>query len=184
MHWLESGHIRRRVLIAMAAIGLAVCAGNGALAQPADLPNFHSVSPGIYRGAAPTESGLRKLKQMGVRTVIDLRIAPKTVKKEKQLAESMGFKWINLPMSDQPPTQAQVDTLLAALRGAQKEPVFVHCQHGADRTGCMLGIYRETQQGWDYDKTYKEMLKYGFKPHLVLLSGAVKKRVMRGASAR
>jgi protein tyrosine/serine phosphatase len=183
MHLLDFNRIGRHLpTVAVVAI-LAATGSKGARADSADLPNFHSVSPGIYRGAAPTESGLRKLKQMGVRTVIDLRIAPKTVKKEKQLAESLGFKWINLPMSDQPPTQAQVDTLLGALRGAKKEPVFVHCQHGADRTGCMLGIYRESMEGWDYDKTYKEMLKYGFKPHLLLLSGAVKKRAAKGVSA-
>lgn len=148
-------------------------------AQPPDLPNFHAVSPGIYRGAAPTPAGLKRLHDMGVRTVVDLRIAPKTVKKEKAEVERLGMKWINLPMGEDPPTPKQVDTLLGALRAAQKEPVFVHCQHGADRTGCMLGIYRETQQGWDYEKTYQEMRKYGFKPYYVKLSDAVKKRARR-----
>jgi len=28
----------------------------------------------------------------------------------------------------------------------------------------MLGIYRETQQGWDFDRTYKEMRKYASSP--------------------
>jgi protein tyrosine/serine phosphatase len=86
------------------------------------------------------------------------------------------MKWINLPMSDEPPRPKQVETLLAALRNAGHEPVFVHCQHGADRTGCMIGIYRETQQGWDYARTYQEMRKYGFKPYLRKLATSVKQR--------
>ena len=157
-------------------VAAVLMAGSPVHADAPNLPNFHLVSPGIYRGAAPTTEGLRKLKAIGVRTVIDLRIAPKTVHREKAEAESQGMRWINLPMSGDPPTQTQIDTLLAALRTARKEPVFVHCQHGADRTGCMLGIYRETQQGWNFDTTYREMLKYGFKPYYHKLADAVRKR--------
>jgi protein tyrosine/serine phosphatase len=161
--------------VVLIGAGLLVTAGPVRADSP-DLPNFHVVSPGIYRGAAPTPAGLRRLRAMGVRTVIDLRIAPKTVRKEKTQVESLGLNWINLPMSGDPPTQAQVDRLIGALKAAPHDPVFVHCQHGADRTGCMLGIYRETQQGWDFDKTYKEMRQYGFKPYYVKLADAVRKR--------
>lgn len=140
-----------------------------------DLPNFAPVSPGIYRGAAPTTAGLKKLRAMGIRTVIDLRISPKQVKQEKQIAEQLGFKWINLPMGAEPPTSKQVKTLLATLKQAPNEPVFVHCQHGADRTGCMLGIWRITQEGWSYPEAWKEMRYYGFNPHWKLLTGAVQK---------
>lgn len=160
----------------LASLAWMLLAAGAAHADSLDLPNLHPVAPGIYRGAAPTAAGLRRLRDMGIRTVIDLRIAPKTVHKEKLEAERLGLKWINLPMSEAPPTNAQVDTLLAALKSAPREPVFVHCQHGADRTGCMLGIYRETQQGWDFDRTYREMLKYGFKPYYLKLKEAVRKR--------
>ena len=179
MEWLTRRMFYFRNVRAISGIALFAAMGVIARADKADLPNFHPVSRGIYRGAAPTPAGLRRLKAMGVHTVIDLRIAPKTVKKAKADAESLGLRWINLPMSGDPPTQAQVDTLLAALKTAPQEPVFVHCQHGADRTGCMLGIYRETQQGWNFDKTYKEMRQYGFKPYYIKLTDAVRKRAPR-----
>jgi protein tyrosine/serine phosphatase len=159
--------------VSVAMLALVV---NMARAESPDLPNFHTVAPGVYRGAAPTVAGLQRLRAMGVHTVIDLRIAPKTVAKEKADAERLGFTWINLPMSEDPPTAKQVDTLLSTLKRASHDPVFVHCQHGADRTGCMLGIYREKQQGWSYDKTYKEMRQYGFKPHYTKLAEAVRQR--------
>ena len=131
----------------LGAGGLLFLACLPALASPPDLstpdlPNFHQTAPGIWRGAAPTEAGLRRLKAMGVKTVIDLRIAPKTVKKEGIYARSLGLNWINLPMGSDPPTPKEVSTLLATLKQAPSSPVFVHCQHGADRTGCMIGIYR------------------------------------------
>ena len=143
-------------------------------AQSQDLPNFHTVAPGIYRGAAPTDAGLQKLKAMGVKTIIDLRIAPKTVKKEGQTARAMGFKWVNLPMGAEAPTKKEVDTLLSTLNTATPQnPVFVHCQHGADRTGCMLGVYRVTHDHWSYSQAMAEARKFGFNPRWKNLSGTV-----------
>ncbi len=143
----------------------------------ADLPNFHTVAPGIYRGAAPTEAGLEKLRAMGVRTVIDLRISPRLVKREKAEAQALGFKWINLPMGSEPPTRHQVAALLSTLKLAPREPVYVHCQHGADRTGCMIGIWRVTQQNWTFPQTWAEMRHDGFNPHWHKLSQAVRERI-------
>lgn len=140
------------------------------------LPNFHTVEPGIYRGGAPTVDGLSKLKAMGVKTIIDLRIAPKTVKKEGQEARAMGFNWINLPMGSDAPTTKEVDTLLATLKTASPQnPVYVHCQHGADRTGCMLGVWRVTHDHWTYDRALAEMRKYGFQTRWVNLSNTVRR---------
>jgi protein tyrosine/serine phosphatase len=158
----------------LAGLLLALLARPG-LAE-ADLPNFHPVAPGVWRGAAPTEAGLRRLKAMGVKTVVDLRIAPKTVRREGAYARSLGLEWINLPMGADPPTPRQVSTLLAALDRAPARPVFVHCQHGADRTGCMIGIYRVTRQGWPFGRAYAEMRQDGFDPRWGRLRAAVRQR--------
>lgn len=145
-------------------------------ARAQDLPNFHTVAPGIYRGAAPTIAGLRRLRALGVKNVIDLRISPRLVRQEKREAQRLGFHWINLPMGSDPPTARQVVTLIATLKRAPQEPVFVHCQHGADRTGCMIGIWRVTQQGWTFPQTWAEMRRYGFNPHWHQLTAAVQQR--------
>ncbi len=142
-----------------------------------DLPNFHVVAPHVWRGAAPTVGGLKRLRAMGVRTIIDLRIAPKTVRREGQTARAMGFRFINLPMGADPPTAGQVSAFLAAMDRAPSNPVFVHCQHGADRTGCMVGIFRETRQGWSFPQAYAEMRRDGFDPRWGKLRRAVQQRV-------
>ena len=146
---------------------------------PAGISNYHTTAPGITRGGAPSTAGLRALKGLGVHTIIDLRISPKQVKAEKAQAQALGFTWVNLPMGSEPPTQKQVDTFLAVLARAPGEPVFVHCQHGADRTGCMIGIYRVQVQGWRYADAYAEMRQYGFKPYYTKLADAVKKRAKK-----
>jgi len=145
-------------------------------AESKDLPNFHAVAPGIWRGAAPTQAGIQQLKAMGVDTIVDLRIAPKTVAKEKAYVTSLGMTWVNLPMGADPPTKKEVTTLMGILSTAPQHKIYVHCQHGADRTGCMIGIYRETADGWNFKQTYAEMRKYGFKPFLIPLKNAVSSR--------
>ena len=79
-------------------------------------------------------------------------------------------------MGSDPPTARQVSTLLATLKRAPQEPVFVHCQHGADRTGCMIGIWRVTQQGWTFPQAWAEMRRDGFNPRWQHLTQAVRQR--------
>lgn len=143
-----------------------------------DLPNFHKVHPFLYRGGEPTNKGVDKLKEMGVKTIIDLRAPTKLAKQEGKYCKSLGLNYINLPMSAEAPTKKQVATLLSTLDAAKEkdEPVFVHCQHGSDRTGCMVGIWRVKRDNWSFDKTYKEMRKYWFGKKYTKLRNAVKER--------
>jgi tyrosine-protein phosphatase SIW14 len=140
-----------------------------------EIPNFYATYPYLWHGAAPTEAGLRALKAQGVHTVIDLRISPKKVAAERRFVESLGLRFINLPMSGDPPTNRQIDTFLKTTTNAADQPVFVHCQHGADRTGTMMAIYRERVDGWDFDRAYKEMRRYGFDPRWKKLTATVRR---------
>ncbi|MHB0935942.1 MAG: fused DSP-PTPase phosphatase/NAD kinase-like protein [Armatimonadota bacterium] len=142
--------------------------------DPKALPNFQEVvEEQIYRGGAPTYWGMKKLKALGITTIIDLRIEKKN-REEKKVAEELGFTWVHIPLGREAPTVKQVKTFLELLDKAEEEPVYVHCQHGADRTGAMIGIYRMRVQGWDFEKTWKEMRKYGFKTFLTELKDAVR----------
>ena len=162
------------------ALLLLGAAAPTAWAESGDLPNFHTVAPGIYRSAAPTPAGLKRLRAMGVRTIIDLRISPRLVRQEKAEAQRLGFRWINLPMGSDPPTPREVSALIATLKRAPQEPVLVHCQHGADRTGCMIGIWRVTQQNRTFPQAWAEMRQDGFDPRWHKLTQAVRQRARGG----
>ena len=144
-----------------------------------NLPNFAVVAPGVWRGAAPTPEGFKQLKTKGVRTIIDLRIEKKGQAEEEAATKALGLKRVRIPMGAEAPTEKQVKEFLGLLGKSATEPVFVHCQHGADRTGAMVGIWRVTQQGWGFDQTWVEMRKYGFKSWLKELKGAVEKRAKK-----
>ena len=45
------------------------------------------------------------------------------------------------------------------------QPVLVHCQHGSDRTGTMVAIYRVVVDGWTKAEATNEMINGGFGYH-------------------
>lgn len=174
-----------------------------------DLPNFHQVHPYLYRGGEPSKEGLRKIKEMGITTIFDLRNPGEKSYDEKEAAKELGIRYISMPMNSKAPTAKQIKRLVdeidkargnvveltatgqaekiakqeaqqmaAGDRGSQtktaKDAIFVHCAHGSDRTGCMIGIWRVMRDGYDYDTAYKEMRKYWFTPKFTNLSGAVR----------
>lgn len=142
------------------------------------LPNFHKVTDYLYRGGEPNPIGMHELQKMGVKTLIDLRAQTEAAHDEAALAKKLGMKYINMTMTAEAPTKKQVETLLATIDSAKEknEPVLVHCAHGSDRTGCMIGIWRVTRDNWSFDDTYKEMRKYYFGVKYDKLRNAVKQR--------
>ncbi|HSX14166.1 MAG TPA: tyrosine-protein phosphatase [Chlamydiales bacterium] len=48
---------------------------------------------------------------------------------------------------------------------ASKEPVLVHCWHGADRTGVLISMYRIIFHGWDKESAIREMCNEDFGHH-------------------
>jgi protein-tyrosine phosphatase len=143
-----------------------------------DLPNFHSVHPFLYRGGEPTKKGMKQLQEKGVKTVIDLRAKSASTNAEEAIAHELGMRYINLPMSDKAPTEAQLTTYMKTVDEAKSNnaPVFLHCAHGSDRTGCLVGIWRVSRDDYSYNDAYKEMRKYWFGPQFKKLSAAVQKR--------
>lgn len=141
------------------------------------VPNFHQVHPFLYRSGEPTAAGVDDIKSKGIETIVDLRAETDASRAEAAQAKKLGMKYIQLPMSSEPPTKKQVDTFMKTVRDARDKksgPVLVHCAHGSDRTGCMVGIWRVTEDGYNYDQAYKEMRHYWFTPKFTKLSGAVK----------
>jgi protein tyrosine/serine phosphatase len=56
----------------------------------------------------------------------------------------------------------EVVRFLRIVTDERRQPVFVHCQRGADRTGTMCAIYRIFAQGWTKEQAIAEMTKGGF----------------------
>ena len=132
--------------------------------KPEGIINFYKIEDGLYRGGYPTQQGLKNLKQIGVKTIIDFRNHGKDVSQEKRYAKALGTKYINIPFGflRTPPEDAQIKNFLEVVKDSKNRPVFIHCQHGTDRTGMMVATYRIAAQGWSCQKAYQEAKSLGF----------------------
>jgi protein-tyrosine phosphatase len=133
---------------------------------PVDLPgvaikNFGVVDGHIFRGAQPRGDDYVSLANMGVTTVIDLRLDAKS--NSRELAEAAGLRYVNIPIDDHgAPTDADAAAFIRLLDQARGERVYVHCAGGRHRTGSMIAVYRIVRDGWTVQQAYDEMLAYDF----------------------
>lgn len=120
------------------------------------LPNFAQVTPGLYRGAQPTEAGFRVLHdELGVRTVINLCASD-----DQSLFKAGAFRYVHIPMQAWNIKGGQVRTALDAIQDPANQPVYIHCQRGADRTGCVVGAYRIAVEGWSAKAAKMELDRF------------------------
>ncbi|MFN0242648.1 MAG: fused DSP-PTPase phosphatase/NAD kinase-like protein [Planctomycetota bacterium] len=126
------------------------------------LPNLHQVTPAIYRSAQPSDAGFVELERMGVRTVLSLRaFHADTLPIGSSLErERISFKSWH-------PEAEDVERFFRCVMDPSRHPVLVHCQHGADRTGMMLALYRIAAHGWSKDEAIREMVEGGYGFHSI-----------------
>jgi protein tyrosine phosphatase (PTP) superfamily phosphohydrolase (DUF442 family) len=129
-----------------------------------EIPNAGKINEFLYRGAQPREQGLSELKKLGITTIVDLRGEnPEKIRWERKQAESLGMRFVNIPVSGwSPPTDEQVVQFLSLFRSDSPRKVFVHCRFGDDRTGVFVASYRMAFEKWTADQAMKEMYFFGF----------------------
>lgn len=139
-----------------------------------DLPNFCVVAPGIYRGGQPSERGFARLKQLGIRSILNLRDERHHIRQEEALLVKLGLQLHSVPLSPfVEPSAEDIQVCLNILKSTEHHPVFVHCLHGQDRTGTIISIYRLDAHGWNINRAYQEMLDLGFHSEFENLTRAV-----------
>jgi len=132
-----------------------------ALSMPRDdipgLPNFARVSSTLYRGAQPTAEGFRRLREMGVKTVVSLR----SMHSDRELLDGTGMQYVRIHCEAWDPDSDEYAEFLKVALAPANQPVFVHCMQGVDRTGVAVASYRMVEQGWTADAAIAELDRFG-----------------------
>lgn len=128
-----------------------------------DIRNFKQVNSWLYRGGQPVASQYQSLADKGIKTVINLRSTRKLIEDEKEIVEKLGMQFESIPMTYlNSPTYKEVKRFLQIVDDPEKRPIFVHCLHGADRTGILCGIFRMLREDWDVKDAFAEMRAGGW----------------------
>jgi tyrosine-protein phosphatase SIW14 len=130
--------------------------------KPLHVRNFAEVNDHLYRGGAPTTTGLEELAAMHVSMIIDLREPGEGADFEGRAVKNLGIKYINVPLRPfSAPSQEQMDQVLSLLLHSDSERIFLHCRRGKDRTGTVVACYRMQHDGWDKRTALLEARKHG-----------------------
>lgn len=126
--------------------------------------NFGVVEEGqLYRGAQPSADEIENLFRRGVKTIVKLNVAD--LEMERSAAAELGMRLIEIPLDARETgtskSCAQVERAYAAITDPMNWPVYVHCDHGRDRTGFLAGLYRERAEGWTWKQVSEELARYG-----------------------
>lgn len=139
-------------------------------AQPVSmpgLPNLHKVSDALYRGAQPEPEGFVNLKAMGVKTVVNLRSMHSDDDEIEEAGMQGKLDYVHIKINTFRPKEEHVVRFLRVMADPKRHPVFVHCKHGADRTGTMAAFYRIIFEGWSKQDAIEEMTKGGYGFHSI-----------------
>ena len=141
------------------------------LAQNLSIQKFAEVNADLYRGGRPSASDLSILKsKYNIKTIIDLEDQPSVMTIEQKNAEKIGIHWIKEEMSATVvPGDSELADINKILTDPSYFPVYVHCLHGEDRTGLVIGLYDVEVQKMNPAEAYQEMLSSGFHPKYTAL---------------
>jgi protein tyrosine/serine phosphatase len=167
-----------------------------AAAAAVPIENFARVDEGLYRGAQPDAAGFRALRELGVKTVVNLRYlhtdsddpATDVGASGAEGTAPEGLTLVEIPLhallDSDPPTDEDLKAFFDVVLDPARRPVYVHCAHGKDRTGTMCAVYRMEIQGWTPERAFEEMQQFGFHDMYVDLEKYVKSYVPRGFGKR
>ena len=120
--------------------------------------NVAKISDVLYRGDQPTREGFRNLKKLGIKTIVNLR----TFHSDRDDLEGTGLHYAHIYSQAWHVEYEDVARFLKVVRDPQHQPVFVHCQQGADRTGLLVAAYRIADQGWTPKQAARELEVFGY----------------------
>lgn len=125
------------------------------------LHNLHRVTPTLWRSSLPDAQGFAAADALGIRTIVNLRPMPDVVPGPKHATLE------HIPVWTWHVTDNEIFDFLRIASDPAKQPVLVHCQHGADRTGVMVAAYRVVVQDWSKDDAIREMQRGGYGYHAI-----------------
>ena len=162
--------ISKRLLVTFAAAAALLCGAYASAARQETPPirNFLRVNKDFCTGGQPRNEHLAKLKEEGVKAIINLRPPSEhRAEEERAEAERLGLRYFNIPVVFREPKEEQATEFLRLTDDEANRPAFIHCT-AAIRVGAFWMIRRVLRDGWTIEEAEKEAEKVGLReaPHL------------------
>ncbi len=154
--------LRSRALTALfctAAVSFVLAQAPAQPAQPVTgATNFVRLDPNFASGGVTTPAAFATIKQLGFKTVINLRTASEPnvdLEAEAKIVADAGLNYFSLPFSPAAPDLTAVEKFLDLAKDAGNQPIYIHCQSG-QRANTFWMIKRVRIDGWTTEKALAE----------------------------
>lgn len=149
-----------------ALVTLVLIPSHGFARPDTEIRNFHEVSPIVFRSGHLTKAAIKQLPKYGVKTILNLEDPEGNFEREKRQAGKLDIAAVHYGLNPlfAKPSMQRMDEIIEFLKDEQNYPLLIHCNHGEDRTGMVVGLYRVFIEGLAPSTAYQEMLNHGFHP--------------------
>ncbi|KAI0436903.1 tyrosine phosphatase family-domain-containing protein [Xylaria telfairii] len=135
--------------------------GRPVLASPTPPVNFSMVSEGLYRSGYPQAQDYAFMQSLKLKTIVTL------VKKELPdgYQEFIEVNQITHKIFDMSGTKKEdipihmMRSIYDVVSRPENYPLLIHCNHGKHRTGCVVGVFRLTNQ-WTLNNIIDEYTSF------------------------
>jgi uncharacterized protein (TIGR01244 family) len=115
------------LLLAVTLGAASASAGVPEAVQPAVIPAYRLIQPGLAAAGQPTSEALKGLREMGFRTVVNLRPETEGPADERTVVEAQGLRYVSIPVTADTFSLADVEALEKVLADPASAPVLLHC---------------------------------------------------------
>ena len=114
-----------------------------------DIYNYQFLDEKLSSSGMPTAKQMQEAAKADVQVVINLALktSPGALPNEDSLVDSLGMKYIHIPVEWNNPTKQNLDDFFTAMDEHKQEKVLVHCQANY-RASSFIMLYRVLRLGW------------------------------------
>jgi len=125
-----------------------------------DIYNYQYLNENLSSSGMPTADQLKEVAEAGTDVVIYLALTSSegALAHEDKLVESLGMKYIHIPVEWTHPTHQNLEDFFKAMDENKDKKVFVHCQANY-RASSFIMLYRVLRLGWNKEDAIPIMEK-------------------------
>jgi protein tyrosine/serine phosphatase len=126
--------------------------------------NKHQVSERLWRSAQPAPHQIARLKDEGVRTIINLRGGREhgSWQLQKEVCDRLGIRLAEFVVRSRGAPDREAVLQAKKFFDGLEYPAVMHCKSGADRAGFVAALYLIVHEGRSVDEAQRQLhVRYG-----------------------
>ena len=125
-----------------------------------EIYNYLYLTEKLSSSGMPKAEHVDAIAEAGVQAVVNLATenSEGALRNEQELVESLGIKYIHIPVEWDRPTRQNLDDFMNAMDVHSDDHVLVHCQANFRATG-FVALYRVLRLGWKKEEAFQDLRK-------------------------